>query len=81
MNLSDYLQKNDISMGQFAYEVGVEPQAVGLWKAGLRTPRSKHQKKIFQITEGQVSPNDWVGIATLPKKPKRGNANRTGDFA
>jgi hypothetical protein len=35
---------------------------VSRWERGVRVPTSKHQFEIFKLTNGEVTPNDWLRI-------------------
>lgn len=64
MKLKDYLEQNNVKPKDFAKQVKVTPEAVGMWLAGKRRPRSEDTlAKIAAATDGQVQPNDFYAAA------------------
>ena len=59
--LTRALEALDITDGEFARRIGVSVYAVRKWRAGERTPRDNHKRKIERETGGQVSIMDWYG--------------------
>ncbi len=47
----------------FAAKVGVTERAVHSWTAGTRTPNRRQMLRIFQVTNGQVQPNDFFDLS------------------
>lgn len=66
MKLAEYLETNDLSDAAFARAIGVERQAVGRYKNGERFPEKPILLKIFEVTNGQVSANDFAGLPPEP---------------
>jgi DNA-binding transcriptional regulator YdaS (Cro superfamily) len=66
MKLSDYLAMTNKSAAKFADEIGASTSAVNFWRSGGRTPRIGQMQKIFEATNGAVTPNDF-----LPSLPFR----------
>lgn len=62
MQLATYLDDNKISDAAFARSIGVERQAVGRYRAGERFPEKAILLRIFDVTGGQVTANDFAGI-------------------
>lgn len=60
MKLENYLTDKKLTQSEFAAMVGVEQSAVSQWLSGLRTPRDAFKKKIFEVTKGAVTANDFV---------------------
>jgi len=46
----------------FGEVIGMSAETVRRYRAGEREPDAKIMALIFEKTEGQVSPNDWVGV-------------------
>lgn len=52
----------NLSVGDMADKIGVTPSAVYLWINGSRVPDRKYMAKIFDLTDGQVQPNDFYEL-------------------
>lgn len=63
MTLSEYLEKNELSVADFAALVGVERQSVYRWKNGQRFPNRDDLKNIAKATKNAVTANDFVRAA------------------
>lgn len=61
MQLAIYLDTNHISDAEFGRLIGVERQAVGRYRSGERFPAKPILNKIFEVTNGQVTANDFAG--------------------
>lgn len=68
MKLSLYLKTKQVSIADFAASVGSSPFAVQKWLRGERTPRDVFMRRIMQVTEGAVSPNDFLSFADEQKE-------------
>lgn len=62
MKLKTYLKSNNLKAAEIARLLGVHPSNVGRWLREERMPGKEHMRQIFDLTEGAVTPNDWVGI-------------------
>ena len=62
MRLAIYLENKKISDAAFARSIGVERQAVGRYRTGERFPEKAILRRIFEITGGRVTANDFAGI-------------------
>ncbi len=60
MLLSDYLAENELSDAAFARLIGVERQTVGRYQTGDRFPERHILLKIFEVTGGKVTANDFI---------------------
>jgi DNA-binding transcriptional regulator YdaS (Cro superfamily) len=58
--LSQFLTSSAITEQAFASKIGVTQQAVNSWIRGIRTPRLAQMQKIYEATNGAVSPNDFL---------------------
>lgn len=63
MLLRTYLAQNDLSPAAFGVLVGASEHGVRKWISGERTPRPDAQRKIIEITNGAVTPNDFLSSA------------------
>lgn len=74
MQLSEYLQSNDISVSEFARLIGAKSRATihRYMKPGKgkRIPDETMMPRIHEVTNGQVTANDFYD---LPKKINRKN--------
>jgi DNA-binding transcriptional regulator YdaS (Cro superfamily) len=67
MTLAEYISDLKISPEEFANRLdGVSPGGLRKWISGERVPRKEHMEKIFEVTEGKVTPNDFYGVGPVP---------------
>ena len=59
MRLKEYLKFNKISNKEFANTLGISPVSLSRYINGERIPEKDIFLKIFQKTNGFVSPNDF----------------------
>jgi hypothetical protein len=61
MKLASFMTENSLGPADMAARVG-DASASGVlkWMRGERTPRPEQMRRIFEVTEGAVSPNDFV---------------------
>jgi predicted transcriptional regulator len=64
MELKEYLEKNDITPFEFAYELGLSHAAVYHYLSGLRVPRASIVERIIVLTKGKVTWEDF-GYETI----------------
>jgi len=62
MTLADYLKDQKLTDAAFARAIGVERQAVGRYRSGVRFPEKPILQKIYEATNGAVTANDFAGI-------------------
>ena len=60
MRLADWLTANDTSDAAFAAPIGVTRQTVARYKSGDRRPEGDVLERIVQVTDGRVTPNDFL---------------------
>lgn len=60
MKLSEFLETKELTPQAFAGLLPVSGEAVRLWLNGDRTPRPAQMQRIMEITEGAVTPNDFL---------------------
>ncbi|MEM1353895.1 MAG: helix-turn-helix transcriptional regulator [Planctomycetota bacterium] len=63
MKLSDYLVTQQLGPAAFARQIGVGRMSVHRYISGERFPRPDVLERIYEATQGQVTPNDFL---TLP---------------
>lgn len=62
MKIRAYLKLNKITQSEFADIIGASPQAISCFCLGTRIPRPDVMRKIFDATNGAVSPNDFFDL-------------------
>lgn len=63
MKLRDYLEQTSLNRNQFAELIDVSGETVRRYLTGERRPERETLLKIAEVTEGQVTANDFFGIA------------------
>lgn len=67
MKLSDFLRAAGLDDEAFAAQMGdCSAHAVKKWRYAERVPRPDQMRRIAEITEGKVTPNDFV-LITQPE--------------
>lgn len=67
--LGVYLSTNKIEPADFAKRAGVTREALRLWLSRQRTPRQKAMARIVEMTDGSVTPNDFLPTAAPRLEP------------
>lgn len=62
MELKDFLKKNDLSMAEFAEQVGTTAATISRVADRLVTARRTLVERIYEATGGLVTPNDLAGL-------------------
>ncbi|MGJ8626276.1 MAG: hypothetical protein ACSHXB_04875 [Sulfitobacter sp.] len=62
MRLNDFLHSSGVTMTDFAEQIGTTTATVSRIADGLVVPRRKLLERIYEVTGGQVTPNDLTGI-------------------
>lgn len=63
MTLKDWLEAEDMKVGEFATLIGRSSESVRRYVAGERIPDKETIPLIFEQTGGCVTANDFFGIA------------------
>jgi predicted transcriptional regulator len=63
MRLDAYLLQNDIEFSDFAKAIGVHRTSVYRFVKGLAFPRPSTIERIIQVTGGNVTANDFLGLS------------------
>jgi hypothetical protein len=64
MKLSQYLTDNKVTYATFAERIGAgHARTVQRYAQGARMPDAKMMPRIVEATDGEVTPNDFFGIA------------------
>lgn len=61
--LEKYLDENGLTKAGFAKALGVSPVTVGRYISGERLPEQEIMAAIFEITKGEITPNDFYGVS------------------
>lgn len=61
MKLSEWLTENRVSRAEFARQVGVSGAAITQWCDGSIYPSREMAERIVEVTNGSVTPNDFLG--------------------
>ena len=76
MKLDDYLRLNGLTGPKFAMQIGVDPATVYRIRSGSVLPHKKTIQAIWNATNGQVSPNDFL-IAPVMTQHEEPNTDET----
>lgn len=60
--LGKYLEKKNIKPQEFAQEIDVCRYTVDRYIDGSRKPKDHIKEKIFYVTGGEITPNDWFDL-------------------
>ena len=60
MTLREWCKEGGYSQAEFANMVGSVQATVSRWAAGEDMPNPVAMKKIYDVTGGKVSPNDFI---------------------
>lgn len=63
MKLQEYLDRNNKKVSDLAGDLNLRHTVVLRWVRGKRYPRPESMQKIFEYTNGAVTPNDFFNIA------------------
>ncbi|MAM57146.1 MAG: transcriptional regulator [Salinicola sp.] len=63
MTLKDWLAAKEVSVSQFAARINRTPETVRRYAAGERIPDKETMPLIAEQTSGDVTANDFFGIA------------------
>lgn len=63
MRLQDWLEREKLTQAAFAKRIGQRPQAVHKYLTGERFPAAEQRRLIYHATGGEVTGNDFDGIA------------------
>ena len=69
MKLRQYLTDHDLTLTEFARLVGVTTEAVRRYVGGDRTPTPDVMRRIFDMTDGAVTANDFFDLSAPAPAP------------
>lgn len=62
MTLKEYLKEKKIGVTALSRKLGCHQSMCTQWNNGIKIPSKENMRKIFLITGGLVTPNDFYGI-------------------
>jgi hypothetical protein len=62
MKLSEYLYRNNLSLGELAKRCGTSASTILRMKEATVAPSKRVAEALWQATDGQVTPNDLFGL-------------------
>jgi transcriptional regulator with XRE-family HTH domain len=62
MQFVDWRRIKNKNQADVAKALGVVVVTISRWERGVRVPTAKLQIEIFKLTNGRVTPNDWLRI-------------------
>ncbi len=60
MKFSNWRTDNGLTQREAAIALGVHEITVARWECGDRFPNPQMQGRILDLSEGAVTPNDWM---------------------
>ncbi|HPT28703.1 MAG TPA: YdaS family helix-turn-helix protein [Bryobacteraceae bacterium] len=60
MTLAEFIKSTSLTDGQLAKQLGCSTSALRKWRYGQRIPRPEQKRRIAEVTEGKVTPNDFM---------------------
>lgn len=79
--LKNFLKVTEMTPEVFAASVECSRVAVIRYLSGARIPSKKIMKKIFDVTGGQVTPNDFYELPEKPSQAPSGNGDGLSVFS
>lgn len=67
MTLSEWLKREGLSATDLAKRMNKPQPTIARYVNGQRMPEPPVMKEIFEITGGEVAPNDFYGCASQPE--------------
>ena len=62
MRFEDFLKEEQLSIARFSKKIGISEATVTKWRYCNVIPSKEGMLKVYEVTEGKVSPNDFYGI-------------------
>lgn len=62
MRIQTYIEHNHMSYAEFAKLIPVATTAVYKWCHGQRVPRQAQMARLYEVTNGAVTPNDFLSL-------------------
>ena len=62
MTLNEYLDKESLPMSKMSRETGIPIDTLNKYKYGIRIPKPKQMRVIFEVTQGEVDANSFYHL-------------------
>lgn len=69
MKMSSYIAAHGLTLTEMAVRLGLPVQTVSRYASGARRPREAEMVRIYEVTGGQVTPNDFFDLPGQPPPP------------
>lgn len=66
MRLIDYRKKHGLTQQQLGDRLNVDQATVARYEAGKRMPQRDELDRIYKLTGGEVTANDFIGHEPVP---------------
>jgi len=76
MTLDAWLISTKTTNARFAAALGTTGESIRRYRNGEREPDAAAMARIFELTGGDVTPNDWVGVG--PRSDAASQRSDTG---
>ena len=67
MPLAEWIRGKGRTQRAVARQLGVSPSTLSRLLKGERSPSASLMRRVFELTEGQVTPSDLVGVGEAPR--------------
>jgi hypothetical protein len=74
MRFDSWMELTGSTNAAFGARVRKTGETVRRWRAGEREPEFEDMRRVFKLSDGAVTPNDWVGIG--PRSAEEGAVTR-----
>jgi len=64
--LKTWRKKKGLSVYAVAKKLGVSPSAISNWETGIRHPHKKYWKKLIELTDGELTFEDFLEDTKTP---------------
>ena len=58
--LKAWLKLKHLTLAEFGAQIGHSGTSVWRWADGRHTPRWPVLRRIYEVTDGYITPNDWL---------------------
>jgi transcriptional regulator with XRE-family HTH domain len=71
MRFDEWMTETRTRNAEFGRRLGTSGETIRRYRTGEREPDADTMKNIFDATDGQVTPNDWVGVGPRGDRASR----------
>jgi len=75
MTFDEWMLKARNSNADIGKRIGKSGEAVRRYRTGEREPDADVMTRIFELSNGEVTPNDWVGVGPRTEAEISGQEN------